>query len=125
MTTINSPGDLKTALKNKEHEILFHGRNVYIVYSKKDFQDAVNKKFSYIYPGNKRMEKALPIVEENQDKAFKMGTTNGVISETTIVALSTLVVILVLGILAIVLNGDLELKRQPDGTYILKTRKRK
>lgn len=124
MTTINSPGDLKTAIKNKEHEIMFHGRKVYIVYSKRDFQDAVDQKEKYVYPGNKRMEKALEIVEENQDTAVMTGTTNNlVLSGPTIIGLASLAVILVLGLLAILINNNLKIKKNTDGSWELETTK--
>lgn len=128
MTIINSPGDLKTAIKNKEHEIMFHGRKVYIVYSKDDFQNAVDQKQKYVYPGNKKMEKVLEIVEENQDTAVVTGTTNETIttdnialSGPTIIGLGTLFVILVLGILAILINHNLKITRHPDGSWSLET----
>lgn len=121
MRTIISPADLKIALDNKEHEVLWDERKVYIVYSKKDVKDAIDLGQPHIYPGNRRMRKALTFIVDHQEKLLS-STHDDFISGPVLIALSTLFVVLVLGLVAILKNTHTSLLYNPkDGTIELIT----
>jgi hypothetical protein len=121
MRTITSPLDLKTALDNKEQEVLWDERNVYLVYSRKDVQEAIEQSKVHIYPGNKRMKTALDVIAKHQDELVLSDESNS-ITGPILVALSTLFVVLVLGLVALLKNTHTTLQYNPkDGTFELIT----
>ena len=121
MRTITSPVDLKMALDNKEQEVLWDERNVYIIYSRKDVQEAIEQSKVHIYPGNKRMKTALDVIAKHQDELVSTDESNS-IAGPILVALSTLFVVLVLGLVALLKNTHTTIKyNQKDGTFELIT----
>jgi len=121
MRTITSPVDLKTALDNKEQEVLWDERNVYLVYSRKDVQEAIEQSKVHIYPGNKRMKTALDVIAKHQDELV-LSDESSSITGPILVALSTLFVVLVLGLVALLKNTHTTLQYNPkDGTFELIT----
>jgi len=139
--------DLKKAIENKEHEMLFppdyssvdlsqyqdlnslkdylfeNNRKVYIVYSKKDVRDAIEQGQEAIYPGNKKMEKALKFITRHQ-KTETFSPWGAVrLSGPIIVVLAGMALILVLGLTAILRNTETEITRNADGTFTLKTKR--
>ncbi len=121
MRTITSPVDLKMALDNKEQEVLWDERNVYIIYSRKDVQEAIEQSKVHIYPGNKRMKTALDVIAKHQDELVSTDESNS-IAGPILVALSTLFVVLVLGLVALLKNTHTTIQyNQKDGTFELIT----
>ena len=139
--------DLKKAIENKEHEMLFppdissvdlsqyqdlnslkdylfeNNRKVYIVYSKKDVQDAIEQGQEGIYPGNKKMEKALKFITRHQ-KTETLSPWGAVsLSGPIIVVLAATGVFLVLGLTAILRNTETKITRKPDGSYTIETKR--
>ena len=121
MRTITSPVDLKMALDNKEQEVLWDERNVYIIYSRKDVQEAIEQSKVHIYPGNKRMKTALDVIAKHQYELVSTDESNS-IAGPILVALSTLFVVLVLGLVALLKNTHTTIQyNQKDGTFELIT----
>ena len=121
MRTITSPVDLKMALDNKEQEVLWDERNVYIIYSRKDVQEAIKQSKVHIYPGNKKMKTALDVIAKHQDELVSTDESNS-IAGPILVALSTLFVVLVLGLVALLKNTHTTIQyNQKDGTFELIT----
>ena len=121
MRTITSPVDLKMALDNKEQEVLWDERKVYIIYSRKDVQEAIEQSKVHIYPGNKRMKTALDVIAKHQDELVSTDESNS-IAGPILVALSTLFVVLVLGLVALLKNTHTTIQyNQKDGTFELIT----
>ncbi len=121
MRTITSPVDLKMALDNKEQEVLWDERNVYIIYSRKDVQEAIEQSKVHIYPGNKKMKTALDVIAKHQDELVSTDESNS-IAGPILVALSTLFVVLVLGLVALLKNTHTTIQyNQKDGTFELIT----
>ena len=125
MITINSSKDFATAFENHVHEAQFNGKTIYIVYSKNDVQDAIDKKFQYVYPGTAKMQAALKFItrhqknsEKEMDEKMDLDIT-GVI----LVALVGLGVILILGLVAILRNTETEITRNADGSFTIKTKR--
>lgn len=139
--------DLKKAIENKEHEMLFppdissvdlsqyqdlnslkdylleNNRKVYIVYSKKDVRDAIEHGQEGIYPGNKKMEKALKYITRHQPQnTFETEHTVGAVPPILILGLATAGVFLILGLTAILRNTETEIIRKK-GIYIIKTKR--
>ena len=121
MRTITSSTDLKMALDNKEQEVLWDERNVFIVYSKKDVQEAIDQSKVHIYPGNKKMKTALDIIAKRQDELLSSDQDSS-ITGPVLIALSTLFVVLVLGLVALLKNTHTTIQCNPkDGTFELIT----
>jgi hypothetical protein len=109
------------ALDNKEQEVLWDERNVYIIYSRKDVQEAIEQSKVHIYPGNKRMKTALDVIAKHQDELVSTDESNS-IAGPILVALSTLFVVLVLGLVALLKNTHTTIQyNQKDGTFELIT----
>ena len=125
MITINSSEDFETAFKNHVHEAQYNGKTIYIVYSKNDFLDAIDKKFQYVYPGSAKMQAALKFITRHQKNAEKETDEKMDLDITGVilVALVGLGVILILGLVAILRNTETEITRNADGSFTIKTKR--
>ena len=93
------------------------------MYSKKDVRDAIEQGQEAIYPGNKKMEKALKYITRHQPQnRFEFKPWEAV-SEVTIVVLVGMALILVLGLTAILRNTQTEIARNADGSFTIKTKR--
>ena len=126
MITINSSEDFETAFKNHVHEAQYNGKTIYIVYSKNDVQDAIDKECQYIYPGTSKMQAALKFITRHQkDTEQEMDEKMGMdITGVILVALVGLCVILILGLVAILKNTETEITRNADGSFTIKTKRK-
>lgn len=125
MITINSSNDFVTAFENHVHEAQYNGKTIYIVYSKNDVQDAIDKGCQYIYPGTAKMQAALKFITRHQkDIGQEMDEKMGVdITGVILVALVGLGVLLILGLVAILKNTETEIIKNADGSFTIKTKR--
>ena len=126
MITINSSKDFATAFENHVHEAQYNGKTIYIVYSKNDVQDAIDKKFLYVYPGTAQMQAALKFITRHQKNVEQeMDEKMGVdITGVVLVALVGLCVLLILGLVAILKNTETEIIKNADGSFTIKTNRK-
>ena len=125
MITINSSQDFAAAFENHVHEAQYKGKTIYIVYSKTDFQDAIDQKFQYVYPGTAQMQAALKFItrhQKNTEQEMEEETELD-ITGVILMALVGLGVILILGLVAILKNTETEIIRNADGSFSLKTKR--
>ena len=126
MITINSSEDFETAFKNHVHEAQYNGKTIYIVYSKNDVQDAIDKGCQYIYPGTAKMQAALKFITRHQKNAEKETDEKMDLDITGVilVALVGLCVLLILGLVAILKNTETEIIKNADGSFTIKTNRK-